>query len=76
MLSYKYVKQVLDCIKVSKMSRQDMLAIQETRWRKLVHHAFKNSPYYSRIMKERGLSPKTAKPSDFPILTKQLIQEH
>lgn len=76
MLSFQYVKHVVIYSKVSKMSREQMLAIQEERWRKLVHHAYKHSPYYARIMKQRGLDPKTAQPSDFPILTKKLIQDH
>ncbi|HEY8271824.1 MAG TPA: hypothetical protein VIG33_13115 [Pseudobdellovibrionaceae bacterium] len=58
------------------MDRQATLALQEARWRKLVRHAYEKSPYYSRIMKENRLSPETAKPSDFPLLTKKIIQEH
>lgn len=76
MLSYRYVKHVLECIKVSKMSRPQMLALQEARWRKLVRFVSEKSPYYSRLMQERCLSPDTAKPSDFPVLTKKIIQEH
>lgn len=53
-----------------------MLALQEKRWRQLVHHVFENSPFYRRVMKENNLSPTTAKPIDFPVLTKAIIQEH
>jgi phenylacetate-coenzyme A ligase PaaK-like adenylate-forming protein len=76
MFSYQYVKNVFDYIKASKMSREEVLAIQEARWRSLVRFASQKSPYYSRIMKERGLLPETAKPADFPVLTKQIIQDH
>jgi phenylacetate-CoA ligase len=76
MLSYEYVKNVIQYVKVSKMSREQMLAIQVDRWRQLVNFVYIKSPYYSRIMKERGLRPESAKPTDFPVLTKQIIQEH
>jgi phenylacetate-coenzyme A ligase PaaK-like adenylate-forming protein len=53
-----------------------MLGIQEARWRKLVHFVYEKSPYYRRIMKEANLSPNVAAPTDFPVLTKQIIQDH
>ena len=53
-----------------------MLAIQEIRWRRLVRFVYDNSSYYRRIMQERGLRVETAKVTDFPILTKQIIQNH
>ncbi|MEY4617045.1 MAG: hypothetical protein RJB66_2005 [Pseudomonadota bacterium] len=76
MLSIQYVKHVVNYSKVSKLSRDEMLAIQEARWRKLVQFVYKKSPYYSRLMRQAGLDPKTARPDDFPILTKKIIQDH
>lgn len=76
MLSYHYVKNVINYVKNSQLSREQLLAVQEERWRKLVHFAYKKSPYYQRIMREQGLNPATALPTDFPILTKQIIQNH
>lgn len=75
-LSFKYVRTLINYVRNSDHTREQILNIQEKRWRKLVRHAYKNSPYYNRIMKERGLSPKTARPEDFPVLTKKIIQEH
>ncbi len=76
MLSFHYVKNVIEYANVSKLSRTEMLKVQEQRWRQLVNYVYRKSPYYTRIMKERNLSPVTAMPQDFPVLTKNIIQEH
>lgn len=76
MLSLRYVKALIEYQMNSRLNREEMLAIQEKKWRQLAHHVYKKSPYYSRIMKERGLRPETAMPEDFPVLTKQIIQDH
>jgi len=76
MLSFKYVKDLITYQMTSRLSREEMLVVQSKKWRKLAHHVYKNSPYYSRIMKERGLLPETVQPEDFPVLTKQIIQDN
>jgi len=55
------------------MTREQMLSVQEKYWRKLVQYVFDRSPYYNRVMKERGLLPSSAIPTDFPILTKKIV---
>lgn len=39
----------------------------------LVRHANKNSAYYSRLIKERGINVETCMPEDFPVLTKAML---
>lgn len=76
MLSYQYVRNVVEYAKVSKLTRDEMLVVQQKRWRNLVRYVYQKSPYYRRLMNERNLSPDLAQPTDFPVLTKQLIQDH
>lgn len=76
MLSYQYVKNVLEYQKNSRLTRFELLKIQEIRWRKLVHFVSLYSPFYKRIIKDSGLDPSTAKVTDFPVLTKKIIQDH
>jgi phenylacetate-CoA ligase len=74
--SIRYVKTLVKYVKTSSLNRDQVLEIQEQNWRALVRHAHKHSRYYARIMKERNLSAETAQPGDFPVLTKQIIQDH
>lgn len=76
MLSYYYVRDVLEYKKVSTWPREKVMALQQERWQNLVKFVYKKSPYYKGVMKERGLSPETAKVEDFPVLTKQIILDH
>jgi phenylacetate-CoA ligase len=41
-----------------------------------VRHAQSHSPYYARIIRERGLDPDSCVPADFPALTKSLLMEN
>lgn len=47
---------------------------------KLLHHAYKNVPYYRRVFDKRGLRPKDIQGFDdlkkLPFLTKQIIQDN
>lgn len=46
------------------------------RFRRLVHDLLTQSPYYAKIIKERGIDPNSCSITDFPPLTKDLLLEH
>jgi phenylacetate-CoA ligase len=46
------------------------------RFRDLVRHAQQHSPYYASIMRTRRIEADKCVPTDFPVLTKQLIKDH
>lgn len=43
------------------------------KFRALVSHANTHSPYYQRIIAERGINLETCVPTDFPLLTKAIL---
>lgn len=53
------------------LSRADMLALQEKRWRALARHAFATSPFYRRHL--AGLDLDRCALSDIPVLTKPTL---
>jgi phenylacetate-coenzyme A ligase PaaK-like adenylate-forming protein len=57
-------------------SREELVARQHARFRQLVAHVAERSPYYARLIRERGIDPARARPTDFPVLTKELLMEH
>jgi phenylacetate-CoA ligase len=59
--------------RAERMTRAELEALQLEKFRKLVRHAQKHSPYYARIMQERGIQVDACVPTDFPLLTKSLL---
>jgi phenylacetate-coenzyme A ligase PaaK-like adenylate-forming protein len=43
------------------------------RFRELVLHAQRHSPYYAQLIEERGIRVSACTPADFPVLTKTLL---
>lgn len=43
------------------------------KFRRLVRHASRHSPYYARIVDERGIDVGSCRPADFPVLTKPTL---
>src|SRR4030095_2045981 len=43
------------------------------RFRDLVRHAQRHSPYYAQLIEERGIRVSVCTPADFPVLTKTLL---
>jgi phenylacetate-coenzyme A ligase PaaK-like adenylate-forming protein len=56
--------------RVARMTRADFETYKLGKFRRLVQHAAARSPYYARIITERGIDPGTAHPEDFPPLGK------
>ena len=58
------------------MKRAQLEAAQLKKFRRLVAQVLPKSPYYSHIIKERGIDAKTCVPRDFPLLTKSDVSRH
>jgi phenylacetate-CoA ligase len=60
-------------------SIEENLRIQKDKLFKLLKHAYENSPYYHRIMKEKGVNPDQDRITEIltklPILTKNIIRK-
>jgi|GEM_PF-893536 len=56
------------------LTRHELLALQEKRWRSLLHYALATSPFYRRHLK--GIDPGRCMLSDIPPLTKAMLVEH
>ncbi|NQV68593.1 MAG: hypothetical protein HQ498_01070 [Pseudohongiella sp.] len=48
-------------------------ALKLEKFRKLVRHANQKAPYYTRLIKQRGINVETCTPADFPVLTKAML---
>jgi len=58
------------------LTRAELEASQLTKFRRLVHHVNERSPYYRRVIAERGIDVLRCEPKDFPVLTKSLLMRH
>jgi phenylacetate-CoA ligase len=58
------------------LTRAELEANQIAKFRRLVHHVNKRSPYYRKIIAERGIDVARCEPRDFPVLTKSLLMRH
>ena len=56
-------------------TREQLQASHDRRFRRLVRFVAKQSPYYSRIIRERKIDPRTCRLEEFPILTRQMLIE-
>ncbi|RBP38489.1 phenylacetate-CoA ligase [Roseimicrobium gellanilyticum] len=54
-----------------RLSREQLEAQQLRKFRRFVAYVQKRSPYYQKIIQERGIDPATCVPTDFPVLTKR-----
>lgn len=61
-------------------SKEQLIAYQNKKLQDLIEHAYKNVPYYTEVMKERGLQPKDITTVEdlkkLPILTKEIFKEN
>ncbi|ARV19186.1 hypothetical protein AEP_02259 [Curvibacter sp. AEP1-3] len=58
------------------LTKHSLQVLQLKKFRKLVKHAYKYSPYYRELIEKRSINVNTCIPSDFPILTKELVVEN
>lgn len=60
----------------SRLDRHAILRRNQRRFASLAAFLQRNSPYYARIMAERGIDPQTATPEDFPVMEKSDLVTH
>ncbi len=69
-------------LKSLELRRNERLTLRELselrlmKFRRLVRFVNSRSPYYARIIRERGIDIGTCVPESFPVLTKQTLMEH
>ena len=74
--SYLWLKTLWDHSRTLRMTRERLEAAQLKKFRRFVSFVQRRSPFYRRIISERGIDPATCVPTDFPILTKSDVIEH
>ncbi len=74
--SYLWLKALWDHHRNLRISRKQLEAAQLKKFRRLVSHVQRHSPYYRAIIKKHGIDPVTCLPADFPVLTKRDVIEH
>ena len=61
-------------------NRDEINEYQISKLKKLIHHCYDNIPYYTKIMKDKGIDPNAIESMNylekFPILTKEIIKEN
>ncbi|HUQ52297.1 MAG TPA: hypothetical protein VM692_08745 [Gammaproteobacteria bacterium] len=62
--------------RVAQLTRAELEAAKLAKFRKLVAHAQQRSPYYRRIIAERGIDVTACTPEQFPVLTKSLLMQN
>ena len=60
----------------SRLDRQTILRRNRRRFTRLACYLQRHSPYYARIMDQRGIDPRTARPEDFPVMEKAELIRH
>lgn len=62
------------------LCREEIVAIQDAKLRRLVHHCYDSVPYYTHLFDRLGIKPKDIQGINdlekLPILTKQTIRDH
>lgn len=74
--SYLWLKALWDHRRNMRLSRKQIEAAQLKKFRRLVSHAQRHSPYYRAIIQKNGIDTATCQPTDFPVLTKQDVIRH
>jgi len=69
-------RKTRDLRRVAQLTRAQLEAEKLAEFRRLVRHAHAHSPYYRRIIAERGIDAASCTPLDFPVLTKSLLMRH
>jgi phenylacetate-CoA ligase len=60
----------------SRLPRAELERLKLGKFRHLARHARDRSPYYRRIIADRGIDVATCEPHEFPVLTKSLLMSH
>jgi phenylacetate-coenzyme A ligase PaaK-like adenylate-forming protein len=58
------------------MTPEQFRDMKLAKFRALVRHAVAKAPYYTQLVRERGIDPTVCEPGDFPPLTKSLLMQN
>src|SRR5271169_1727900 len=73
---FAWLKAIYQKARVLRLSREQLEAEQAEKFRKLVALAYERSPFYRSIIDEQSLDLNRCRPTDFPVLTKQIVAEN
>ncbi|MBI2120343.1 MAG: hypothetical protein HYT94_01825, partial [Parcubacteria group bacterium] len=65
--------------KAEKLSAEDIAALQEMRFRKLLRHAVRHSTFYRRLYKSEGITEDnidSVAQKDIPTIDKKILMEY
>jgi phenylacetate-CoA ligase len=62
--------------RIAHLTRAELEAEKLGKFRRIVQYAQQRSPYYRRIIAERGIDVAACTPGEFPVLTKSLLMQH
>jgi len=64
------------CLEVERLSRSELLALQEKKLQKLLHYAVAHVPFYRGCAAQKGWDCNNLRIEDFPIIDKSVIRGH
>jgi len=67
------ISKLLEFRDNARMTREQFEAMKLRKFRSLVRHAARTSPYYAQLMRERRIDAERCVPGDFPPLTKAVL---
>ncbi len=73
---FAWLKAIYDRARVLRLSREQLEAEQETKFRRLVALAYERSLFYRSLIDERSIDLAHCRPTDFPVLTKQIVADN
>ncbi len=71
-LLLKYLELKINSLR----SAQSLAGLRKRKFQRLVRFVNRSSAYYSRVIKENGISLDDCTPEHFPVLTKRTLMEH
>jgi phenylacetate-CoA ligase len=71
-----WLKAIYERARVQRLSRKQLEAEQTKKFRQLAALVYERSPFYRSIIDERSIDIHRCCPTDFPVLTKQIVAEN
>lgn len=76
---FNLIPKILSAQKAETLSAEEILTLQEKRFRKLLRHAVRCSKFYRRLYGEQGITEEnidSVSAKDIPIIDKKILMEH
>jgi len=70
------IRKAREMRRAATQTRAELEANQLAKFRRLARHVNEHSPYYRKLIAERGIDVARCQPKDFPVLTKSLLMRH